>query len=96
MTLHAAAGRWESAAGAASAAVLISGGLAGLGGDLMRTAHETVRARADAVCARAECARRIAGLVLLGLDEALPRALDLGLGGRPVGPAGTLDGLAGL
>ena len=70
-----------------SVAVLISGGLAGLGGDLMRTAHETVRARADAVCARAECARRIAGLVLLGLDEALPRALDLGLGGRPVGPA---------
>jgi hypothetical protein len=96
MTLHAAAGRWESAAGAASAAVLISGGLAGLGGESLRAAHETVRARADAVCARAECARRIAGLVLPGLDKALPRALDLGLGGRPVGPAGTLDGLAGL
>jgi tetratricopeptide (TPR) repeat protein len=96
MTLHAAAGRWESAASAASAAVLMSGGLAGLGGDRLRAAHETVRARADAVCARAERAGRIAGLMLLGLDEALPRALDLGLGGRAVGPAGTLDGLAGL
>jgi hypothetical protein len=72
MTLHAAAGRWESAAAAASAAVLISGGLAELGGERLRAAHETVRARADAVCARAARARRIAGLVLLGLDEALP------------------------
>jgi hypothetical protein len=96
MTLHAAGGRWESAAGAASAAVLISGGLAALGGERLRAAHEAVRARADAVCARAERAGRIAGLVPLGLDEALPRALDLHLGGRPVGPAGALDGLAWL
>lgn len=62
MTLHAAVGRWESAAAAASAAVLISGGLAGLGGEPLRTAHEAVRARADAICLRAECAGRIAGL----------------------------------
>ena len=96
MTLHAAACRWESAAAAASAAVLISGGLAGLGGDPLRAAHETVRARADAVCARADGARRIAGLVLLGLDEPLPRALDLRLGGRAVSPPGALDGLAWL
>lgn len=91
MTLHAAAGRWESAVAAAGAAVQISGGLAGLGGDRLRAAHETVSARADAICARAECAGRIAGLVLSGLDEALSRALDLSLGGRAVGPAGALD-----
>ena len=102
MTLHAAACRWDSAAAAASAAVLISGGLAGLGSEQLRTAHEAVRARADAVCARADSAWRIAGLVLpgrglrLGLDEPLPRALDFRLGGRAVGPAGALDRLAGL
>ena len=61
MTLHAAAGRWESAVAAANAAVLISGGLAGLGGERLRTAYEAVRTRADAVCARAEGARRMAG-----------------------------------
>jgi hypothetical protein len=60
MTLHAAGGRWEKAAAAASAAVLISGGLAGLGGDRLRTAHEAVRARADVIRARAECPPRMA------------------------------------
>lgn len=60
MTLHAAGGRWEKAAAAASAAVLISGGLAGLGGDQLRTAHEAVRVRADVIRARAECPPRMA------------------------------------
>jgi hypothetical protein len=60
MTMHAAAGRWERAAAAASAAVLISGGLAGLGTERLRTAHEAVRARADAVWDRAECPRQMA------------------------------------
>jgi tetratricopeptide (TPR) repeat protein len=60
MTMHAAAGRWERAAAAAGAAVLISGGLAGLGGERLRTAHEAVRARADAIRARAEFPQRMA------------------------------------
>lgn len=58
MTLHAAAGRWDSAAGAAEAAVRLSGGLAGLGGDTLRQAHEAIQARADAIWARADHPRR--------------------------------------
>jgi hypothetical protein len=58
MTLHAAAARWESAAGAAHAAVRLSGGLAWLGGDALRAAHEAIRARADMICARAERSER--------------------------------------
>lgn len=54
MTLHAAGGRWERAAAAADAAVLISGGLAGLGGERLRAAHAAVRAQADVISARAE------------------------------------------
>ena len=57
MTLHAAAGRWEDAAVAAYAAVLISGALAGLGGDTLREAHEDIRAQADAVWARVRLSR---------------------------------------
>jgi tetratricopeptide (TPR) repeat protein len=53
MTLHAAAGRWDSAAAAARAAVRISGGLAGLGGDTLRETHEDIRARASVIRARA-------------------------------------------
>jgi hypothetical protein len=60
MTLHGLAGRWDSAAAAASAAVLISGGLAGLGGDRLRAAHEAVRDRADDIFARTECRQRMA------------------------------------
>ena len=40
MTLHAEAGRWQQAATAARAAMGVSGGLAGLGGDTLRDAHE--------------------------------------------------------
>jgi len=56
MTLHEAAGRWQHAAAAARAAVRLSGGLAGLGGDSLRQAHAAIRARADAICARADWA----------------------------------------
>lgn len=56
MTLHEAAGRWQHAAAAARAAVRLSGGLAGLGGDSLRQAHQAIRARADTIWARADWA----------------------------------------
>ena len=49
MTLHRAAGRWPRAAAAARTALLVSGGLAGLGGDTLREAHAAITARADEV-----------------------------------------------
>ncbi len=49
MTLHADAGRWARAAVAARAAVLISGGLADLGGEMLRDAHAAIAARAEDV-----------------------------------------------
>jgi tetratricopeptide (TPR) repeat protein len=49
MTLHSAAGRWGQAARAARAAVRVSSGLAALGGDAQRQAHEALLARADTV-----------------------------------------------
>ncbi len=54
MTLHAAAGHWENAAAAADAAVRLSGGLAWLGGDTLREAHEAIRARADVIWAHTQ------------------------------------------
>jgi hypothetical protein len=53
MTLHADAGRLEPAAAAAKAAVLVSGGLADLGGEPLRDAHRAISARAAVVLARA-------------------------------------------
>ena len=52
MTLHAEAGRWQQAATAARAAMGVSGGLAGLGGDALRDAHEKISARAEEILAR--------------------------------------------
>jgi hypothetical protein len=52
MTLHAEAGRWQQAGTAARAAVLVSGGLAELGGDTLRDAHAKISARADVILAR--------------------------------------------
>jgi hypothetical protein len=49
MTCHAAAGNWRDAAVAAHAAVLVSGGLADLGGDTLRDAHAAISARAAEV-----------------------------------------------
>jgi hypothetical protein len=60
MVLHAAAARWESACGAAHAAVQLSGGLAWLGGDALREAHDAIRARADVIWAHAEHTQRAA------------------------------------
>ena len=53
MTLHAAAGRWQQAATAARTAVLVSGGLAELGGDTLRDAHEKISARARVILEKA-------------------------------------------
>jgi len=61
MTLHAEAGRWQQAATAARAAIGVSGGLAGLGGDALRDAHEKISARAEAVLAKAGAAQRKPG-----------------------------------
>src|SRR5580704_7938050 len=49
MIRHADAGRWQRAAISAQAAVLISGGLAGLGGETLRDAHRAITARAEAI-----------------------------------------------
>lgn len=54
MTLQAEAGCWRHAATAARAAVLASGGLAGLGGDTLRDAHAAITASADAILERSE------------------------------------------
>lgn len=61
MMLRAAAGEWESAAAAADVAVRISGGLADLGGDTLREAHEDIRARADVIWGQAAPQRTAAG-----------------------------------
>ncbi len=57
MALHAAAARWQLAATAARTAVLVSGGLADLGGEPLRDAHAAIVVRAAQVleeAARAE------------------------------------------
>jgi hypothetical protein len=76
MVTHAAAGRWDAAAAAATAAVRVSGGLAALGSDERREAHVAIIARARAIWARAraigadsdwpEAARAEAGLAQAG------------------------------
>jgi len=57
MTLHAEAGRWQPAAAAARTAVLVSGGLADLGGDALREAHAAITARAGLVLVKSEVPR---------------------------------------
>jgi hypothetical protein len=89
MAGHADARRWQRAAISAQAAVMISGGLAGLGGETLRDAHAAIAARATVIL-------RGGGLQAFVLDVALAGALDLGLGGRPVGPVRALDGLTRL
>ena len=49
MTLHAEGGQWHRAAVSAQAAVLISGGLAELGGETLRDAHEAIAGSADGI-----------------------------------------------
>jgi hypothetical protein len=53
MTLHAEDRRWQQAATAARTAILVSGGLAELGGDTLRDAHQKIRARAAEIMAKA-------------------------------------------
>ena len=84
MTGHADAGRWQRASISAQAAVMISGGLAGLGGETLRDAHAAITALAEVVF-------RGGALPALVLHVALARALDLGLGRGPAGPVRTLD-----
>jgi tetratricopeptide (TPR) repeat protein len=87
MAWHADAGRWQRAAISAQAAVLVSGGLAGLGGETLRDAHAAITARAAEIFAR---------LQPFVVDVTLAGALNLGLGGRAAGPVRALDRLAGL
>jgi tetratricopeptide (TPR) repeat protein len=54
MTLHAEAGRWQQAATAARAAICLSAGLAGLGGDTLREAHQKISARAGEILEKSE------------------------------------------
>jgi hypothetical protein len=54
MSLHAEAGRWQQAATAARAAILVSGGLAELGGETLREAHAKITARAETVIQEAK------------------------------------------
>jgi hypothetical protein len=58
MAAHAAAGRWQLAANSAQAAVLISGGLAGLGGETLRDAHAAITARAAEIFASCQVGRQ--------------------------------------
>jgi tetratricopeptide (TPR) repeat protein len=61
MTLHSAAGRWGQAARAARVAVRVSAGLAALGGDAQRQAHETLLARTNTIWEREEAQWSAAG-----------------------------------
>jgi tetratricopeptide (TPR) repeat protein len=81
---HADAGRWQRAAISAQAAVLVSGGLAGLGGETLRDAHAAITDLAEVVF-------RGGALQALVLHVALTRALNLGLRRRPAGPVRALD-----
>ena len=57
MAAHAEAGGWQRAAISAEAAVLISGGLAGLGGETLRDAHAAITARAAEIFASDQVGR---------------------------------------
>ena len=57
MAAHAGAGGWQRAAISAEAAVLISGGLAGLGGETLRDAHAAITARAAEIFASDQVGR---------------------------------------
>lgn len=58
MALHAEAGRGQQAATAARTAVLVSGGLAELGGEALRDAHEKLTARAAEILKKASRSSR--------------------------------------
>jgi hypothetical protein len=80
MTLHSEAGRWQQAATAARAAVLVSGGLAELGGDTLREAHKKINARADIILGRAKYLER--AVIARGRPPVPPGCLEHCLPGR--------------
>jgi hypothetical protein len=74
MTLHATAARWQQAATAARTAVLVSAGLAELGGEPLRDAHRAIAARAAPIL---EEAARTEGRSLGAAKSCEPHALVL-------------------
>jgi|ERR1700722_561751 len=74
MTLHATAARWQQAATAARTAVLVSAGLAELGGEPLRDAHRAISARAAPIL---EEAARTEGRPLGAAKSSEPHALVL-------------------
>ena len=58
MALHAAAGQWPAAGLAAAAAVRVTGGLAALGSEECRNAHEVILGQARAIWTRAQVQAR--------------------------------------
>ncbi|WP_222849944.1 hypothetical protein [Trebonia kvetii] len=77
MTLLAADGQLALAATAARTAVLVSGGLADLGGDLLRDVHAAIAARAAAITA--EAGQHAYGCVRAGKAAHAPVQSDLGV-----------------
>ncbi|HTR92477.1 MAG TPA: hypothetical protein VMI73_12115 [Trebonia sp.] len=77
MTLYAGEGQLARAATAARTAVLVSGGLAELGGDLLRDVHAAIAARAAAVTA--EAGKHADGCVRAGKAAHAPVQSDLGV-----------------
>jgi hypothetical protein len=80
MTLHAKEGQTARAATAARTAVLVSGGLADLGGDLLRDVHAAIAARAAAITAQA--GQHANGRVPAGMAGHAPVQSDLGVEAR--------------
>ena len=78
MTLHAADGQLARAATAARTAVLVSGGLADLGGDLLRDVHAAIAARAAEIAAQA--GQHADGCVRAERAKHVPVQSDLGGG----------------
>ena len=80
MTLHADGGQPARAATAARTAVLVSGGLADLGGDLLRDVHAAIAARAAAITAQA--GQHANGRVPAGMAGHAPVQSDRGVEAR--------------
>ena len=80
MTLYAKEGQTARAATAARTAVLVSGGLADLGGDLLRDVHAAIAARAAAITAQA--GQHANGRVAAGMAGHAPVQSDLGVEAR--------------
>jgi tetratricopeptide (TPR) repeat protein len=73
MTLHEEAGRLHQAATAARTAILVSGGLADLGGDTLRDAHAKISARAGEILEKVKLRRLSPGGRQLSPGGTTPR-----------------------